>query len=609
MAIKAYSYVRFSSSIQEFGDSIRRQTLKRDEFIKNSGLDLSLDTSLDMTDKGLSAFDGSNVEKGALGAFLKAIEIGLVEKGSYLLVENLDRLSRESLEKSISLFLDILREGIYIVTLSDGKIIEPGNLSLTDMLPVMVELERAHQESKRKSILIKSAWDKKRENIDKVKLTKWSPKWLNLSEDRTQFVLIEDRVKVIKKMFEWAKNGLGTHLIIKKLEEEGIEPWDMGTIKREKRIAKKWHTGIIQRIFTDRTVLGEYRLRRKNKDEGYDVIENYYPQIIDNELFAQVENVRQKRKVNGGGRKGSGLSNLFSKLAYCGYSVSNNLIEYQCAGSNEVMAFVNKGSNSKYNYLQCSRLKSGNTGCEKCSKMWRYDLFEKSFLMHVKEIDISTIFGKKNDLEMEIERIENEILVQKSKKNEYKKRLDQIKDKLRNLDEIPDVFVSVSLELESDIKNANNLITELNSKLFVKKSEFEKSDKNFIELNSMIELMDGLEGNNLFELRIKLAELLKKAIKKILLFPNGVVRSESYYNEVEKELGEEAVKLLLKNEKNLKNKVYQFYMVEFISGEYRVIATDYRNSSFIDLSVKFKNNEIIDFFKSFNGELLDFNTR
>lgn len=91
---KAYSYMRFSSAPQDFGDSIRRQTELRDKFLAESGLNLELDTSLNMTDKALSGFDSSNIKKGALGAFLKAVEDGTVKKGSYLLIENLDRLSR-----------------------------------------------------------------------------------------------------------------------------------------------------------------------------------------------------------------------------------------------------------------------------------------------------------------------------------------------------------------------------------------------------------------------------------------------------------------------------------------------------------------------------------
>ncbi len=67
-----------------------------------------MDTELTLHDKGISAFKGLNVEQGALGEFLKAVEEGKVNKGSYLLVESLDRLSREKVNSALRLFLNIL---------------------------------------------------------------------------------------------------------------------------------------------------------------------------------------------------------------------------------------------------------------------------------------------------------------------------------------------------------------------------------------------------------------------------------------------------------------------------------------------------------------------
>ena len=40
------------------------------------------------------SFDSSNINKGGLGVFLKAIIKGRIKRGSYLLIESLDRLSR-----------------------------------------------------------------------------------------------------------------------------------------------------------------------------------------------------------------------------------------------------------------------------------------------------------------------------------------------------------------------------------------------------------------------------------------------------------------------------------------------------------------------------------
>jgi len=90
---KAYSYVRFSTAEQAAGDSRRRQTDLAADYVKRHGL--TLDIELNMRDLGVSAFKGKNLEEtAALGAFRRGIEDGMVEPGSVLLVESLDRISR-----------------------------------------------------------------------------------------------------------------------------------------------------------------------------------------------------------------------------------------------------------------------------------------------------------------------------------------------------------------------------------------------------------------------------------------------------------------------------------------------------------------------------------
>jgi DNA invertase Pin-like site-specific DNA recombinase len=97
---KAYSYVRFSTKRQGKGDSLQRQLDRSRQYAAEHDLELQEQSFEDL---GVSAFDRSNVTKGALAAFIQAAESGVIERGSYLLVENLDRLSRADLVDGISL--------------------------------------------------------------------------------------------------------------------------------------------------------------------------------------------------------------------------------------------------------------------------------------------------------------------------------------------------------------------------------------------------------------------------------------------------------------------------------------------------------------------------
>jgi DNA invertase Pin-like site-specific DNA recombinase len=116
----AYSYIRFSSEPQAWGDSRRRQTAAATRYARQNNL--TLDDGLTFQDLGVSAFRGRNSRTGALGAFLAAIELGVTAPGSYLLVESFDRLSRDQIPSAQALFLQIIQAGINAVTLIDGRL-------------------------------------------------------------------------------------------------------------------------------------------------------------------------------------------------------------------------------------------------------------------------------------------------------------------------------------------------------------------------------------------------------------------------------------------------------------------------------------------------------
>src|SRR5437867_263377 len=112
---KAYSYVRFSTPEQMRGDSLRRQTRKAEVYA--AAHDLVLDNELTFQDLGVSGFRGRNAGTGRLGDFLEAVKEGLVPRGSYLLVENLDRISRQAARKALRVLEEIVDSSITLVTL------------------------------------------------------------------------------------------------------------------------------------------------------------------------------------------------------------------------------------------------------------------------------------------------------------------------------------------------------------------------------------------------------------------------------------------------------------------------------------------------------------
>ncbi|MFP4614378.1 MAG: recombinase family protein, partial [Thiohalorhabdus sp.] len=180
---KAYSYVRFSHPDQAAGDSLRRQVEAAREWAQRNGYEL--DDSMTLADIGVSAYHGNNRTEGALGAFITAVHDGHIPSGSVLVVESLDRISRDRIHATLRLFLDLLDRGIEIVTLTDSKHYTRESLNdLTDLITSLVVMSRAHEESVTKANRLAAAWEAKRRKATEEKLTAQCPAWLRLTEDR-----------------------------------------------------------------------------------------------------------------------------------------------------------------------------------------------------------------------------------------------------------------------------------------------------------------------------------------------------------------------------------------------------------------------------------------
>src|SRR3954470_7299237 len=111
---KAYSYIRMSTEGQLQGDSLRRQTERSRLYALEHGLDL--DETTTFRDIGVSAFRGENLKHGALSRFKEAVLNNQIPRGSYLLIESLDRFSRDDVDFAVTELLQLLHADINVVT-------------------------------------------------------------------------------------------------------------------------------------------------------------------------------------------------------------------------------------------------------------------------------------------------------------------------------------------------------------------------------------------------------------------------------------------------------------------------------------------------------------
>jgi DNA invertase Pin-like site-specific DNA recombinase len=183
---RAFSYRRFSTPEQAQGHSLQRQSDAAEAWC--AAHNVELDRELKFEDLGVSAFRGRNVEVGALGAFIRAVEDGRVPQGSYLLVESLDRINRDQVLAAQALFSQIILAGVTLVTLTDIKVYSKDNVNANpiDLIVAILTMIRAHEESAMKGMRVRKAYDNKRkvarEQPDGKPFTRVLPGWLRVNQ-------------------------------------------------------------------------------------------------------------------------------------------------------------------------------------------------------------------------------------------------------------------------------------------------------------------------------------------------------------------------------------------------------------------------------------------
>jgi DNA invertase Pin-like site-specific DNA recombinase len=332
---RAFSYVRFSTPAQADGDSLRRQTEAARSYAALNNLDL--DEALDLTDRGVSGHYGQNIESGKLRAFLDAVRDGTIPQGSYLLVESLDRISRQAVRKAARTMEDIVEAGINIVDLSDnGKVYSAATLDSDhgmSFLIMALRFMRAHEESVLKGTRVAEVYAQKRRNAaarteNGKPFTKMLPAWLEWRKDTQSTEAIPERADVVRAIFKMANDGLGQHAIAQRLNAGGV-PTFGGRGKQRK--ADAWHRTYIKKLLTNSAVIGTFTpyLRRKNAQGKRSCVpqppvEDYFPAIIEQELFESVKS-RARATAPRGRNAGTEVKSLFAgvlKCVHCGGTVT-----------------------------------------------------------------------------------------------------------------------------------------------------------------------------------------------------------------------------------------------------------------------------------------------
>lgn len=387
----AFSYVRMSTEKQIKGDSLRRQLEWSQQYAAANNLEL--DDSL--RDIGVSAWKGNNSKRGALAEFLARVERGEIPRGSFLLVESLDRLSRTQVMDALTLFTGILRSGINIVTMGPPEQVytwDGINGDFGQLIITLTVMARAHEESQRKSERIRAAFANKRALSQRgIRTNSSPPRWITATQlAKGEFTYaLNDRAPLIEWIFERSAQGVGFDRIAKELNRRA-EP----TLKPSTR---GWFFTSVSNIVCNRAAIGEYQPHEevdgKRVPRG-DAIADYYPRVVTDDLFLRAQKIRHRNRT--GGRGGRHFTNLLDGMVFCAHCRSKMYI------------LNNSPSNKQYTYLVCSANfrdvqvhKQANGGqkeegwlsakCPKGSMRFRYDQAEQFILDNVSDFGISDV--------------------------------------------------------------------------------------------------------------------------------------------------------------------------------------------------------------------------
>jgi DNA invertase Pin-like site-specific DNA recombinase len=375
----AYSYVRFSTAKQMLGHSLERQVSLTLSYCQRKGLEL--DESLTLQDLGVSAFKGDNVREGALAAFLDACRSGRVPRGSYLVVESLDRLSRDQIRPALQLFLGLQDYGVTIVTLQPEREYRPDNTDALSLIEPLIVFARSHEESLMKSHRMRSSWGHKWGVARAMsrRVSSRCPAWLE--PDGDSFRVVEEKAAVVRRIFRMVTEGMSCGRVAQVLNDEGV-----ATIAT----ARRWAPWYVQRVLGP-PAKGCYQPRHRdgyNRPLAGEPIPGYYPAVVtEAEWEAAQAAVESRRTTQKAGRRG-GDANLFTGLVYCARTKAKM-----------ALAYVGNGKNaSHYKYLYARPSGGGLSGRTMLLPYKEFEEATLSFLWEMKPDDIKGAATPKDEL-------------------------------------------------------------------------------------------------------------------------------------------------------------------------------------------------------------------
>lgn len=445
---KVFVYHRVSSDQQLDGSGIARQAELLEGYLERTGICAEMDdpAPVVLSDQGVSAFKGLNISEGELGAWMEQVRNGMWDS-SILVVESIDRFSRQNPFDVMGYINALMAHNVAIHDVMANIVISRSNSK--DLPFVMMNAQRAYDESKYKSDRIRKGWAKKREQAFNkgTIVTNKRPQWIEVENDK---YVLNHKAAVVKEIFALYQTGMGCPTIAKKLQTKEGEQY---------KFNRPWTGELVHKILTNRRVTGKIFISEiiRNHDDienpvtqkKYDM--DVYPVVINEEEFELVQELLKSRRPNAGrvtvkkdGQEEVLIkSNLFSGIARCtecGGPMYHNVVRAKRTPK--------KGDPKieEYRYIRCLNERDGL--CE--NKAMIYGTVERFVVEHLLGMDLNTVI-KEQEYNPEIEVIRIQI--------------DQVKDQITNyengIERRKSAGKAVSFEMREELDDAKLELEQL----------------------------------------------------------------------------------------------------------------------------------------------------
>lgn len=341
-----FVYERCSSSEQVEGNSFERQRKAAETHLEKLNLPKEIPVEW-LQDAGFSGFSGKHLREGKLGKLVNRIRSGELKDGLFV-CESVSRASRQGPMAFLAMVNLMLEAGFTIQFLDGSAPFDRRNMPhfMGTQLALLADIARA--ESEVKSEFAKANWAKRRSLAAKTgeAFTSECPNWLRVEDGK--YVPIPERVTAIRTLYALARDGWGISKLVRYANENSLPVPGKGLT---------WHTSLVNRVLSNKALVGRFTPqsvvdgKRKPLSEA---IENYFPVVLDVDLFNAVQNQRAKA-VDFPKRRDDNNFNYLMGIAKC-----------SCGGSWRRMN-KNSGAQAGYALYSCSNRVRGATQCPNIS--------------------------------------------------------------------------------------------------------------------------------------------------------------------------------------------------------------------------------------------------